>query len=402
VTRHKRLVDFQKQALRISAKEAPVGGAIDIQVTGASLIMRTRTKVILGGLAAGTVVAGATSALGVALAARRAFRLYKQWSVGRGRGFAGEDLRGQTVVITGSSRGLGLALAEEFAHQGCNLVLCARNEEELARARQQVEKLGAEVSAVTCDVSQHDQVDHLVSVARRHFGRIDILVNNAGIISVGPLQSQTLEDFHEAMDVIFWGMVQPTLAVLPEMIEHGRGRIVNITSIGGKISLPHTLPYNCAKFATVGFSEGLHAELRRFGIRVLTVVPGLMRTGSHLNAHFKGNHRREYRWFALAGTNPLVSMAAERAARKIVDAARRNQAELVLGWQAQALLHAHHVSPGLAAEALGLINLLLPRAKKGSAPKKLGRESESPLTRSALTALGRRAARRYNQMEEAA
>jgi short-subunit dehydrogenase len=306
------------------------------------------------------------------------------------------------VLITGSSRGLGLALAEEFACRGCNLVLCARNEEELTRARQQVEKLGAEVAAVTCDVSKPDQVDHLVSVARRHFGRIDILVNNAGIISVGPLQSQTLEDFHEAMDVIFWGMVKTTLAVLPEMIERGRGRIVNITSIGGKISLPHTLPYNCAKFATVGFSEGLHAELRRFGIRVLTVVPGLMRTGSHLNAHFKGNHRREYSWFALAGTNPLLSMAAERAARMIVDAVRHDQAELVLGRRTRALLHAHNLSPGLAAEALGLINLLLPSAKKSSALKKLGRESESPLTRSPLTPLGRRAARRYNQMEEAA
>lgn len=364
--------------------------------------MRTSSKVILGGFAGGTLVAGATAGLVVALAARRAFRLYKQWSLGTGFRFPDADLRGQTVIITGSSRGLGLALAEEFAHQGCNIVLCARNEEDLTRARQQVEKLGVEVYAVTCDVSRSEQVDHLISVARKHFGRIDILVNNAGMISVGPLQSQTLEDFREAMDVMFWGMVQPTLAVLPEMIERGTGRIVNITSIGGKVSLPHTLPYNCAKFATVGFSEGLHAELRRFGIRVLTVVPGLMRTGSYLNAHFKGDHKGEYSWFALAGTNPLISIAAERAARRIVDATRRNQAELVLGWQARSLLHAHNLSPGLAAEALSLVNLLLPRAKKGSTLKQRGRESESPITRSALTALGRRAARRYNQTEEAA
>jgi short-subunit dehydrogenase len=237
-------------------------------------------------------------------------------------------------------------------------------------------------------------------VARRQFGRIDILVNNAGILSVGPLQSHTLDDFREAMDVMFWGMVYPTLAVLPSMIEHGRGRIVNITSIGGKVSLPHTLPYNCAKFATVGFSEGLHAELRRFGINVLTVVPGLMRTGSHINAHFKGDHKSEYLWFATGATNPLISMSAERAARRIVDATRRNQAEVMLGWQARALSHAHHLSPGLVAEALGLVNLLLPR--RDSNRKRRGHESESTITRSLLTALGRRAARRYNQIEEAA
>jgi short-subunit dehydrogenase len=200
------------------------------------------------------------------------------------------------------------------------------------------------------------------------------------------------------MDTIFWGMVYPTLSVLPAMIERGRGRIVNITSVGGKVSMPHLLPYSCAKFAAVGFSEGLHTELKRFGINVLTVVPGLMRTGSHLHARFKGNHEREYGWFALGGTNPLLSMSVERAARKIVNATRRNQAEVVIGWQANAIIHGYNVSPALAMKALALANNLLPRAQGASGAKR-GSESESALTRSALTALGRRAARRYNQVE---
>jgi short-subunit dehydrogenase len=255
---------------------------------------------------------------------------------------------------------------------------------------------------MTCDVSKPEQVDHLITSARQHFGRIDILVNNAGTISVGPLLSQSLEDFREAMDVMVWGTVHPTLAVLPAMIERGRGRIVNITSLGGKVSMPHMLPYSCAKFATVGFSEGLHAELKRFGINVLTVVPGLMRTGSHLHAHFKGNHEHEYGWFALSGANPLLSISAERAARQIVNATRRNLAEVVVGWQAHALIHGHGISPGLAAKALALVNHLLPKAPDGKAQKKKGHESESAITRSALTALGRRAAQRYNQTEEIA
>jgi short-subunit dehydrogenase len=362
------------------------------------------SKIILGGIAAGVLLAGTAAGLGAALAGRHLYaRLQRRRSrAWFGRGFSSEDLRGQTVLITGSSRGLGLALAEEFAREGCNLVLCARNERELSRARQRVEALGAEVCAVTCDVSQPKQVDHLISVARRHFGRVDILVNNAGTISVGPLESHTLDDFHEAMDAIFWGTVHPTLAVVPAMIERGRGHIVNITSIGGRVSLPHVLPYSSAKFATVGFSEGLHAELRRFGVHVLTVVPGLMRTGSHLNAHFKGDHQGEYGWFAVSATNPLLSISAERAARKILEATRHNRADVVLGWQAKALAHAHHTSPGLTAEALGLLNLLLPRAHGESRLKKKGHESESQLTRSALTTLGRRAALRYNQTEEVA
>lgn len=356
--------------------------------------MQTRSKWILGGIATGTLVAGAAAGLGTVLTARRAIR-----ALGKLRG---EDLRGRTVLITGSSRGLGLAMAEEFARHGCNLVLCARDAQELIRARQRVERLGAEVGAVACDVSRPEEVQHLIHSARRQFGHIDILVNNAGMMTVGPLVSQRIEDFQEAMDVIFWGMVHPTLAVLPEMVERRQGRIVNITSIGGKVSLPHLLPYGCAKFATVGFSEGLHAELKKFGIHVLTVVPGLMRTGSHLKAFFKGRHREEFNWFALSGTNPLLSVSAEHAARRVVNATRRKQAEVTIGWQAGALARAHGVAPGVVSEVLALVDRLLPDSEGGTIKKKSSRESQSAVTRSLLTVLGRRAARRYNQEEEAA
>jgi short-subunit dehydrogenase len=362
--------------------------------------MRTRNKMIVGGFATGTLVAGIAAGAAAVIASRRAFRLVR----GLQRSW-GDDLRGHVVVITGSSRGLGLALAEEFARHGCKIVLNARNERELVRARQQVEKLGAEVGAFTCDVSRPDQAEHLINAARQQFGRVDILVNNAGIISVGPMEEHTLQDFREAMDTIFWGMVQPTLAALPMMMERRRGHIVNITSIGGRVSVPHLLPYSCAKFATVGFSEGLHAELRKHGIHVLTVVPGLMRTGSHLHAQFKGKHQKEYGWFAVSGTNPLISVSVERAARQIVNATRRNRSDLVVGWQARALMTAHANAPGLIADAMGLVNRFLPGAEAGGlegirpAEKKAGRESESAVTRSPLTALGRRAARRYNQTE---
>jgi short-subunit dehydrogenase len=320
----------------------------------------------------------------------------------RGEGLRADALRGCTVVITGSSRGLGLAMAEEFARHGANIMLCARDEGELMRARQQVEMLGAEVGASVCDVTKPQQVQHMIDAARRQFGRIDILVNNAGIITVGPLTTQRLEDFQEAMDVMFWGAVHSTLAVLPEMLERRQGSIVNITSIGGKVSVPHLVPYNCAKFATVGFSEGLHAELKKYGINVLTVVPGLMRTGSHVNAYFKGRHQQEFSWFAVSGTNPLFSVSARHAARRIVNATRRRQAEIIISPQAQLLARVHGAMPGLVIEALALVNRLLPEAEGGSEHRKLGKESHSAVTRSPLTALGRRAIRRYNQAEEIA
>src|SRR5205807_4694011 len=142
----------------------------------------------------------------------------------------------------------------------------------------------------------------------------------AGTISVGPIQTMTVEDFRDAMDVMFWGMVYTTLEALPHFQRNQHGRIVNITSIGGKISVPHLLPYSCAKFAAVAFSEGLRAELHGTGVQAITIAPGLMRTGSFLNAEFKGDDEREAAWFSLSASLPGPSMSATRAARQIISA----------------------------------------------------------------------------------
>jgi short-subunit dehydrogenase len=291
--------------------------------------MRLKTAV---GIGAG-VTAGMATLAGVGLGLA-GWKLYQRLR-------SGESMAGRVVLITGSSRGLGLALAEEFAAQGARLVICARDQRELEAARTRLSSLGAEVLAVPCNVSVQDDVQSLLKEATGRFGHLDVLVNNAGVIQVGPLEAQTLTDFQEAMDVMFWGTVYPTLAVLPQMRQRGGGHIANITSIGGKVSVPHLLPYSCAKFAAVGFSEGLRAELARHGIKVTTVVPGLMRTGSHLNAYFKGKNEDEFTWFSLGATLPVASMSARRAARRIVAAIRRNQAELILTPQAKALATIH-------------------------------------------------------------
>jgi short-subunit dehydrogenase len=347
--------------------------------------MRLKTAV---GIGAGVTAGMATLAgVGVGLAG---WKLYQRLR-------SGESMAGKVVLITGSSRGLGLALAEEFAAHGARLVICARDERELEIARARLAACGAEVLAVTCDVTVQDDVQSLVNEASARFGHIDVLVNNAGVIQVGPLESQTLADFQEAMDVMFWGAVYPTLAVLPQMRHRGSGHIANITSIGGKVSVPHLLPYGCAKFAAVGFSEGLRAELGREGIKVTTVVPGLMRTGSHLNAYFKGKNQQEFTWFSLGATLPVAAMSARRAASRIVAAVRRGQAEIILSPQAKAIAMLHGVAPGTTADLLGVVNRVLPQAEGRDRDRHLGRESETPITRSFVTALGRKAARELNQ-----
>ncbi|MGA3223304.1 MAG: SDR family NAD(P)-dependent oxidoreductase [Acidobacteriaceae bacterium] len=277
-----------------------------------------------------------------------------------------QELKGKVVLIVGGSRGLGYAIARELALSGARLALTSRHLDALERARTRLLTSDcadpADVWVYPCDVSVESEARQMVAAATAHFGRIDVLVNDAGVIMVGPLESQTLDSFHEAMNVNFFGALHATLAVLPQMLERGDGSIVNISSIGGKVAFPHLLPYVASKFALTGWSQGLRAELAGTGIRVTTVSPGIMRTGSHIQARFTGNQEQEYRWFAAAASLPGTATNATGAAKKIVRALAAGSAEISIGLQAIVAARLSNLAPELTATLLSLANASLPSA----------------------------------------
>ena len=302
------------------------------------------------------------------------------------------DLSGAVAMVTGGSRGLGFAIAEELAAHGARVAICARGEEALERAR---ERLGPGALATRCDVADPAQVDAWVAEVLDRHGRVDVLVNNAGIITVGPMRAQRREDFERAMDVMFFGVLNPTLAVLPAMRRQGGGTIANVTSIGGKVAVPHLGSYTPAKFAAVGLSQALRVELSPEGIRVVTVVPWLLRTGSYRAAEFKGRRRLEYGLFAPLASAPLLTVGGRRAAARIVKAIRRGEAEVAVGAPAWLLSRANGLAPATTARAMTLAARVLP---DGSAPQPVpGREIESPVDETPLVTFGERAARDLNQ-----
>lgn len=307
---------------------------------------------------------------------------------------SGVSLRGRTALVTGGSRGLGYLIAERLLMEGCRVAICARDSVDLARAERRLSVYGGEIVAFACDVSDHAAVDAMVAEIERRFSTVEVLVNNAAVIQVGPLETLDVEDFRTAIDIDYLGAVHTTLAVLPGMRRMGRGRIANITSIGGKVAVPHLLPYDAAKFAAVAFSEGLCSELAGTGISVTTVVPGLMRTGSPARVEYRGRPADEYRWFALGGLTWLTAMSAERAAKRIVKAIRRGETEIVMSWQAKLLRIAHDLAPGMTVGVLGMVNRLLPNA--GAHERAQGTELRGELPSTMERALDR-AARRSNQ-----
>lgn len=310
------------------------------------------------------------------------------------------QLRGKVVVITGGSRGLGLALAEEFGRRGAKLVLAARDADELQRARESLATRFSlepdQILTVKSDLRVPSEASALLARATDVFGQVDILVNNAGIITVGPVEHQTADNFHEVMNSNFFSTVYCSLAALPQMRSRRSGTIVNITSLGGKIAVPHLLPYTSSKFAAVGFSQGLHAELRSKGIHVLTVCPGLMRTGSHLNALFSGDAPREYRWFSLMANLPGVSVSARHAARRIVCAVVWNETEIAISPQAVFASRLAQAMPCLTTRAACVANHFLPKPAGSEQQIHTGWEARSRELCPA-TSIGMKAATLYNQ-----
>ena len=311
------------------------------------------------------------------------------------------DFAGKSVVITGGSRGLGLVMARQLADQGARLTLIARSEEDLSRAVEDItaRQPFSEILAAPADVRRRSEADRAIAQAVDRFGRIDVLINNAGIIQVGPVAHMKLADYNDAMETHFWGPLYTIFAALPRMRSQGEGRIVNISSIGGRISVPHLVPYSASKFALTGLSDGLRYELARHGILVTTVCPGLMRTGSPLNATFKGRHPEEYAWFAISDSLPLATIDASRAAHQILEACRRGDAELVITLQAKLAVVARTMAPELFARVMSYINGLLPPPTGADGDRtKLGRESQSEWAPSRLTAPTYRAAAENNEL----
>lgn len=309
------------------------------------------------------------------------------------------SFKDKVVLITGGSRGLGLVLAHQLSNEGAKPAILARDPEELHRAETEFVAKGRAILAFPCDIRDRREAEAAIERVVREYGRIDVLINNAGVIQAGPFEHMQVEDFEEALAVHLKGPLYLTKAAFPYMRLQGGGRIVNIASIGGKVALPHFLPYTASKFALVGFSAGLRVELAKNNIIVTTVCPGIMRTGSHVNAQFKGRHQEEFTWFSLSAAIPGFSISARRAARQIIAACRRGDAELMITPQARMLPIVNSLCPGLTAGTMQLANRLLPGpAPEGGDELRKGWESQSRWSPSPLTTLIDRASERNNEV----
>ncbi|MFP4096054.1 MAG: SDR family NAD(P)-dependent oxidoreductase [Cyclobacteriaceae bacterium] len=290
------------------------------------------------------------------------------------------DLKNKVALVTGGSRGLGLEIARQLVKEGARVAICARDKQELKRAQQDLNEIAANrggegVLPIVCDVTDPEQVRSMLGRIKKRWGAVEVLINNAGIIQVAPAEEMERKEYEEAMNIHFWAPLTLMEEVLPEMRKKQEGRIVNISSLAGKVSVPHMAPYTASKHALVGLSESLHAEMQRYNIYITTVCPGLMRTGSVPQMIHKGQHRKEHDFVSLGAAQSLTSMDAHAAAKSIVSACKHGQTSLIMPLQSHVFAAANGLFPGLLADVMGLVTRFLPGP--GGIGKKRAKGSES-------------------------
>ncbi|HKP72815.1 MAG TPA: SDR family oxidoreductase [Pyrinomonadaceae bacterium] len=194
------------------------------------------------------------------------------------------NLSGKVAIVTGSTKGIGRAIAEALVREGVNVCVSARSEDEVRRAVGELGDAGeGQVTGVVCDVRDYDEVKSLFEHTVAEFGGVDVLVNNAGVGIFRSVEETTPEDFRAVIETNLNSVFYCCHEAIPRMRERGGGYIINISSLAGANAHPRMAAYNASKFGLNGFSEALMQEVRHDGIKVSYIMPG------SVNTHFGGD-----------------------------------------------------------------------------------------------------------------
>lgn len=257
-----------------------------------------------------------------------------------------QGLRGKVAVITGAGSGIGRALAQKLAQEGCALALADINAESLQSLAATLQGSGVRVTTHVLDVAKRAAVYAFADEVLALYGSAHLIINNAGVAVSQTVAELTYDDFEWIMGINFWGMVYGTKAFLPHLLQNNEGHIVNVSSIFGIIAVPTQAAYNASKFAVRGFTEALRQEVAHTGVRVSCVHPGGIKTNIARSARFyrdiSGNRdasRSAANFDKMARTTPAA------AAQVIIDGIKGDQPRIMIGADARLLDRVQRLMP---------------------------------------------------------
>lgn len=243
------------------------------------------------------------------------------------------NICGKTALVTGASRGIGRAIALEFAHQGAQrLLLVARNRQHLEEVAAEIEAMGIEAVVLPLDLTNHSEVSVAIAQIWRDFGPIHLLINCAGVAHQVPFLRSHLPNVQSEMNLNLMGMYAITRQVARRMVARKEGTIVNVSSLMGKIAAPTMATYSATKFAILGFTQALRGELADRQVKVVALLPSL--TDTDMVDKFQ-----PFRW--------VVKMSPQQVAKVLIAGLDQDSPEIAVGWQSHLALIANRIAPRL-------------------------------------------------------
>jgi short-subunit dehydrogenase len=249
------------------------------------------------------------------------------------------QLSGKVVVITGASMGIGEAIARIFADDGASVVLLSRDAERVEAARARIGH-SERTMGLACDVRNREEIDRVVGLTMHHFQRIDTWINNAGHGILDSVANVDMAACRETFETNFFGAVEAMQAVIPVMKQQGSGTIINVSSVAGHIPIPFHAVYGATKFAINAIGKAARIELNSFGINVMTVCPGYVRTAFSANT-VKGKEQKQVRPASVRG------ISAERVAKAVLRGYIKQKREVVVPWTMHPMIKLYQLFPGL-------------------------------------------------------
>lgn len=250
-----------------------------------------------------------------------------------------KDLSGRTVLVTGASGGLGTHIAKRVAREGMNVAVSGRREDALAQVVGELESLGVKAGAVPADLGDLSTIDPLVEGVEAMFGSIDVLVNNAGVESIGAFTSYSREELSSMVDVNLTAPLLLTHRLVPGMLERGRGHVVFISSVAGKIGPAFNEPYAATKAGLIGLTQSLRAEYLHAPVGFSVICPGFIAGDGMYERMVQEGH---------SSNRMMGETTTEKISDAVVRAIREDKAELIeSGAPVRPMLAAAQVAPGL-------------------------------------------------------
>jgi short-subunit dehydrogenase len=255
-----------------------------------------------------------------------------------------QEMLGKVVVVTGASMGIGEAISKIFLDHGATVVMLSRDATRAEAARDRIGN-HANTLALACDVRNREEIDRVVGLTMHHYSRIDVWINNAGHGIMDSVADVDMAACRETFDTNFFGSLEAMQAVIPVMKRQGSGAIINISSVAGHIPVPFMALYSATKFALNAVGKGARIELKQFGINVLTVCPGYVRTDFSANS-VRGEELKQVRPDSFRG------ISAQRVARAVFQGYMNGKGEVVVPWTMHPIIKIYQLFPGFVGWAM--------------------------------------------------